>query len=182
MVAVAALLAGGLNLLTSAASPVYAAAAVINVPGDQPTIQAAVSAAASGDTILIAPGTYTGGVWVQDKALSFASWYQTTGNPAYIDQTVISGYVSNACGGASGCAGNAVLEFGSRAGGSVVNGLTVANGVDGVRGNSPVTISHSRMIANGDGADFGNDSSGTFSNDVFASNTDDGIDLNRAWR
>ena len=178
MVAVAALLAGGLSVLTSAASPVYAAAAVINVPGDQPTIQAAVSAAASGDTILIAPGTYTGGVWVQDKALTFASWYQTTGNPAYIDQTVISGYVSNACGGASGCAGNAVLEFGSRAGGSVVNGLTVANGVDGVRGNSPVTVSHSRMIANGDGADFGNDSSGTFSNDVFASNTDDGIDLN----
>jgi hypothetical protein len=175
---VLALLVGGLGLVGSTASPVYATAAVINVPGDQPTIQAAVSAAASGDTILIAPGTYTGGVWVQDKTLTFASWYQTTGNPAYIDQTVISGYVSNACGGASGCVGNAVLEFGSRAGGSVVNGLTVANGVDGVRGNSRVDISHSRMIANEDGVDFGNDSSGTFSHDLFANNTDDGIDLN----
>lgn len=34
------------------------------------------------------------------------------------------------------------------------------------------------MIANEDGVDFGNDSSGTFSHDLFANNTDDGIDLN----
>jgi hypothetical protein len=174
-VAAFALLVGGLSFV---ATPVYATAAVINVPGDQPTIQAAVVAAASGDTILIAPGTYTGGVWVQDKVLTFASWYQTTGDPAYIDQTIISGYVANACGGASGCAGNAVLEFGSHAGGSVVNGLTIANGVDGVRGNSRVDVSYSKMIGNSDGADFGNDSGGTFSHDVFANNTDDGIDLN----
>ena len=160
------------------ASPASATATVINVPADQPTIQAAVSAAASGDTILLAPGTYTGGVWVQDKALTFASWYQTTGDPAYIGQTVISGYVANACGGASGCVGNAVLEFGSRAGGSVVNGLTVENGVDGVRGNARVTVSHSTMTGNSDGADFGNDSTALFDHDVFIGNTDDGIDLN----
>lgn len=160
------------------ASPASATATVINVPADQPTIQAAVSAAASGDTILLAPGIYTGGVWVQDKALTFASWYQTTGDPAYIGQTVISGYVANACGGASGCVGNAVLEFGSRAGGSVVNGLTVENGVDGVRGNALVTVSHSTMTGNSDGADFGNDSTARFDHDVFIGNTDDGIDLN----
>jgi hypothetical protein len=29
------------------------------------------------------------------------------------------------------------------------------NGVDGIRGNSTVTVSHSRLTANGDGADFG---------------------------
>jgi len=44
-------------LLASAGA---AAAATINVPADQPTIQAAVTAAASGDTILLADGTYTG--------------------------------------------------------------------------------------------------------------------------
>lgn len=37
-----------------------AQAATINVPADQPTIQAAANAAASGDTILLADGTYTG--------------------------------------------------------------------------------------------------------------------------
>ena len=177
MVAVASLLAGGLSLLTSAASPVYAAAVVINVPGDQPTIQAAVSAAASGDTILIAPGTYTGGVWGRSRR----SPSPPGTRPPVTRRTSPRPLSAGTCRtpvAAPPAARATPCWIGSRAGGSVVNGLTVANGVDGVRGNSPVTISHSRMIANGDGADFGNDSSGTFSNDVFASNTDDGIDLN----
>ncbi len=41
-------------------SPTAAAAAVIHVPGDQPTIQAGIDAASPGDTVLVANGTYTG--------------------------------------------------------------------------------------------------------------------------
>jgi len=35
-----------------------AAANIIHVPADQPTIQGAISAAAAGDTVQVAPGTY----------------------------------------------------------------------------------------------------------------------------
>src|SRR4051812_23790625 len=41
------------------ASPLFALAATINVPADQPTIQAAINAATAGDTIKVYPGIYS---------------------------------------------------------------------------------------------------------------------------
>ena len=48
-------------------------AATIHVPTDQPTIQAAINAAANGDIVLVAPGTCHENIHFQDKVLKVAN-------------------------------------------------------------------------------------------------------------
>ncbi len=76
-----------LVLSFSLVTAVPVAAATINVPGDYATIQAAINAANPGDTILVAAGTYLGGIQI-DKALTLSS---TDG----ADVTTIMGVDSN---------------------------------------------------------------------------------------
>ena len=171
----------GLPLLLSAALPRPSAARIINVPASQPTLQAAAAAAASGDTILFAPGTYTGGVWIENKTIVAASRFLTTGDTTFIAQTVLTGTVSNVCNGASGCTGDAIFEFDSHCDGSAVIGLTLTNAVKGVRTSSITDVDHCHaigMVLAGDGVNYLPGSGGTISNSLFMNNRDDGIDLN----
>lgn len=50
-----------------------AAAANINVPADQPTIQKAISAAVNGDRVLVAPGTYYENINFEGKVIQVVS-------------------------------------------------------------------------------------------------------------
>jgi hypothetical protein len=169
------LLGGVLSVLVL---PGLASSANIRVPEDQPTLQAAVRAAHSGDVILFAPGTYAGGAFVNNKYLIFDSWYRFTGDTSYIARTVLTGVASGACGGQPGCAGNAVLEFGPNAGNSRITGLTLTHGENGVAASSRVSIINCHVIGNGDGVDYVSGAGGAFLNSLFAGNSDDGIDLN----
>jgi PKD repeat protein len=167
--------------LLAAALPRPASARIINVPANQPTLQAAVAAAATGDTVLFAPGTYTGGIWMPDKGIVFGSRFLTTGDTTYIAQTVLTGLVSNICGGAAACTGDAIFEMGPHAAPSAIIGLTMTNAVKGVRTSCRTDVDHCHavgMILAGDGVNYLPGSSGTISNSVFANNRDDGIDLN----
>src|SRR3984893_4717295 len=50
-----------------------AAATVIHVPADQPTIQAGINAAKNGDTVLVSPGTYIENINFDGKAITLKS-------------------------------------------------------------------------------------------------------------
>ena len=155
-----------------------AAAGNLTVPGDHPTVRAAVAAAAHGDVIVVAPGVHDGGAFVNNKAITVASWYLLTGDTTWVAQTILRGVPGNPCGGAPGCAGNGVLEYGNNAHGCRIIGLTLENGENGVAASSAVDISHCRVINNGDGVDYVDGAGGTLDHTLFAFNTDDGVDLN----
>src|SRR5260370_1770191 len=88
-----------------------AAQNIINVPATQPTIQAASNAARNGDTVIVAPGTYTENINFGGKAITVTS----SGGPSV---TIIDG-------GAHG----SVVPFNSgETTSSVLSGFTIQNG------------------------------------------------------
>jgi parallel beta-helix repeat protein len=93
-------------------APSASAQNTIHVPADVPTIQGAIQSASSGDTILVAPGTYRENIDFLGKAITVEG--------ASADTTILQG----------GSAPGAVVRFISGEGrGSVLSNFTIQGGV-----------------------------------------------------
>ncbi|MDD4309130.1 MAG: T9SS type A sorting domain-containing protein [Candidatus Cloacimonetes bacterium] len=91
--------------------------------GDYTTIQGALNASASGDTVLVYPGRYYENVRIQTDSISLISLEAQTNDPAYIDSTVIDGSLMNPCLRVSQGRVNIYIQ-----GFSFTNGLSIGSG------------------------------------------------------
>ena len=66
-------------------------AGVLNVPGTYATIQTAINASSSGDTVLVQPGTYIENINFRGKNIVVTSAFFYTNNLSMIESTIING-------------------------------------------------------------------------------------------
>ena len=143
-----------------------ASAATLNVPADQPSIQAAIAAASDGDTVLVAPGTYQEQIDFLGKAITVKS----SGGSA---TTILYG---------SG--GVPIVTFHSGEGNaSVLQGFTLTHAYSTGPGTAAVSISSASptieddvFTANSDGSGtgsciYGSNSSAVIVRDLFSHDT-----------
>ena len=94
---------------------------IINVPADQPTIQAGINVAVDTDTVLVQPGTYVENINYNGMNITVASLFLTTQDTTYISQTVIDGNQN----------GTVVSFENGEATSALLTGFTITNGSGG---------------------------------------------------
>jgi len=104
-----------IQILLIAAICSHVHATIINVPDDFRTIQGAIDHTEAEDTVLVQPGIYEANLRI-NASLTLASLTLTTGDPAYIDSTVIDGRHSGSVIAISGAS-------------PLISGFTIQNGL-----------------------------------------------------
>jgi hypothetical protein len=124
--------------LCAAVVPTATEGATVRVPADFASIQQAIDAAASGDTVLVAPGTYAENLTFRGKAILVASEQGP-------ETTIIDG----------GGRGSVIAFTAGEGRGSAIRGFTIRNGANAFNGggglvqNSSPTIAGNWIVNNG---------------------------------
>ena len=135
------------------------------VPDQFATIQAAIDAAGDGDTVLVRPGTYTGGLLISGKRITLESEYPRTGDPARIENTIVAD-------------GSPILDIAASAVGVVVEGFTFKNGRYAVvTSGDQATVRSNRFLDNGADSISFERTGGTVTSSFFVHSSDDCIDV-----
>ncbi|NQV19379.1 MAG: right-handed parallel beta-helix repeat-containing protein [Armatimonadetes bacterium] len=122
----------------------HISATIINIPDDQPTIQAGIDVSADGDTVLVQPGTYFENLDFFGKEITVASMLLATQDTAYISQTIIDGNQS----------GSVVRFENMENNNTALIGFTLTNGFSQDQGGgihcnySSPTLDHLKIINN----------------------------------
>jgi hypothetical protein len=95
-----------------------ASATIINIPDDYATIQEGIDAGGDGDTVLVQAGTYVENINFNGHDIVLGSLFLTTGDPSFIEQTVIDGDQQ----------GSVVTFASGETVNSVIEGFTITNG------------------------------------------------------
>lgn len=107
-----------LTILMSAIIYAAAQARVVIIPSDYPTIQDGINSCSDGDTVLVKPGIYYENINFNGHNIAVASFFLTSGNPEYIQCTIIDGDSS----------GSVVTFENGEDTAAVIIGLTIRNG------------------------------------------------------
>ena len=145
----------------------------LRVPEEHATIQAAVDAAAHGDTILVAPGVYVGPVDLGSKRLTLISRHYQSADEEDVARTIIDGeggdFALRIDGPGEGEPAQGVAR-------PLVWGFTIRNANDGITATAPFDLVHCRVTETTDGLDY-EGGGGTVRFCRFDHNRDDAVDL-----
>jgi len=113
-------------------------AETINVPMDQPTIQAGIDSVMSGDTVLVSPGYYSENINYNGKNIVVGSLFLTTQDSTYISQTIIDGNENGSV---------VTFEMGENLN-STLCGFTITNGSSLLGGGIHIVNSSPTIVSN----------------------------------
>ena len=178
---VAQLAALGLILLSLATEPIDAtakqnspAARTLRVPSDHAKIQAAIDAAADGDTVLVAPGTYQEGLRIAGKSVRLVSEFDASGDKQIVGKTILDGIVTDDAGRVR--LRDQIILVESTAGPKTeIIGFTIRNGDDGISCLADIHIAHNYFTGNDDAIDY-EGGGGLCEYNKFEKNSDDAVD------